>query len=446
MSRLPARVVILEDSKGKVLVLLPEHQLLHLVLLNRFSERPLRALAFEQCRRVFVPALLQQPSMLQKLFKLPVILDHSLSKADSLDVFEPISGQRFLLDASLYSDHAQVFRFAIDPSQLKARLPEGNDEQVIVQAVDKFTSLRMQERLQDTLEIPPLPGTAKQIINLCSDPEAGINALVPVVEADPSLAAQVISWAASPYYAAPGKIQSVKDAIVRVLGYDLVMNLALGLALSRTLQVPEEAPRGFSPYWKQAVCAATAIEALVKLMPPALRPSAGLSYLSGLLHNFGYLVMAHVFPPHFGLLCRSLECNPNITPPLVEQQLLGISREQIGAWLLQAWQLPDEVCVAMRHQHDGEYQGPHSVYANLLHLTLGLLREQGIGHAPGARLAPSAFDRLGLHPEDCRAAISALLEAQESLEAMAEKLATPVEIPNRPKPQTRPQPFNKRAS
>ena len=41
--------------------------------------------------------------------------------------------------------------------------------------------------------------------------------LADVVETDPSLAAQVVSWAASPYYAAPGKIRSVEDAIGRVL-------------------------------------------------------------------------------------------------------------------------------------------------------------------------------------------------------------------------------------
>lgn len=54
-----------------------------------------------------------------------------------------------------------------------------------------------------------------------------------MVETDPALAAQVVSWAASPYYASPGKIRSVEDAIVRVLGFDLVINLALGLALGK---------------------------------------------------------------------------------------------------------------------------------------------------------------------------------------------------------------------
>ena len=52
------------------------------------------------------------------------------------------------------------------------------------------------------------------------------------METDPALAAQVVVGRPRPT-AAPGKIRSVEDAIVRVLGFDLVINLALGLALGR---------------------------------------------------------------------------------------------------------------------------------------------------------------------------------------------------------------------
>ena len=38
-------------------------------------------------------------------------------------------------------------------------------------------------------------------------------------------------------------------------------------------------------------------------------------------------------PPHFSLICRHLEANPHLSHSHVEQHLLGITREQIGAWL-----------------------------------------------------------------------------------------------------------------
>ena len=106
---------------------------------------------------------------------------------------------------------------------------------------------RIQQRLEATIEIPPLAETAQKIIKLRVDPNATIDDITGVVETDPALAAQVVSWAASPYYASPGKIRSVEDAIVRVLGFDLVINLALGLALGKTLSLPDAAGMQVAP-------------------------------------------------------------------------------------------------------------------------------------------------------------------------------------------------------
>ena len=65
----------------------------------------------------------------------------------------------------------------------------------------------MKQRLEETIEIPPLPETAQKVMKLRVNPDADVDDLADVVETDPSLAAQVVSWAASPYYAAPGKIR-----------------------------------------------------------------------------------------------------------------------------------------------------------------------------------------------------------------------------------------------
>lgn len=81
----------------------------------------------------------------------------------------------------------------------------------------------------------PLPETARRIIRLRTDPNSVMADLVDIVESDPSLAAQVISWASSSFYAAPGRVNSVYDAISRVLGFDMVMNLAMGLSLDWVL-------------------------------------------------------------------------------------------------------------------------------------------------------------------------------------------------------------------
>ena len=66
-------------------------------------------------------------------------------------------------------------------------------------------------------------------------------------ETDPSLAAGG-ELGAFQFLCGAWKIRSVQDAIVRVLGFELVMNLAMGLSLG-TLNLPKDAAEGYTPYW-----------------------------------------------------------------------------------------------------------------------------------------------------------------------------------------------------
>src|SRR5690554_1042257 len=262
--------------------------------------------------------------------------------------------------------------------------PEENrsDAEDIQQAITHFTELRIRQRLEETLELPPLSDTAQRIIKLRVNPNADISDLAQIVETDPSLAAQVVSWAASPYYSAPGKIKSVHDAIVRVLGFDMVLNLALGLALGKTMHLPKEGPTGELSYWQQAVYVAATIEGLVTAIAREVRPSFGMAYLTGLLHNFGVLIMAEVFPPYYKQFCRLSEANPQVTPQTIERHLLNVSRDQIASKLMELWSMPEEIVVGLRQQSNPNYQGEHAVYAKLVYLARALLRQHNIGTGP----------------------------------------------------------------
>ncbi|PTU03806.1 histidine kinase, partial [Pseudomonas sp. HMWF031] len=143
------------------------------------------------------------------------------------------------------------------------------------------------------------------------------------------------------------------------------------------------------------------------------------TYLAGLLHNFGYLLLAHVFPPHFSLICRHLEVNPHLCHSYIEQHLLGISREQIGAWLMRYWDMPDELATALRFQHDPHYDGDYAEYPNLVCLSVRLLRSRGIGSGPDEDIPDALLERLGLTRAKAEDVVSKVLEAEVLLRELA---------------------------
>lgn len=410
-----ARAVLLGDVRGTLLAVVPADQLLDLEGLNRLTGRTLRALSPTDSGALCSHHGLDNVVPLPGLFGVQAAVEESLLAAPVVRMSDELGLSQ--------TDFARLMQSAIT-GHFSLPLPaptsaESRDADEITNAVRNFTALRIRQRLEETLELPPLPMTAQEIIKLRAKPEAEIADLAAVVDLDPALASQVVSWAASPYYCAPGKIKSVFDAIQRVLGFDLVLNLALGLSLGKTLRLPKDHPQGLTPYWHQAIYTASLAQLLAQAIPAQRRPAPGMAYLCGLLSNFGYLVLAEVFPPQFTSICREQEANPHLGPAPVERHLLGVTRDQVGGWLMRMWNMPEEVCSALRHQREPDFREGESRYANLLFLATQLLRAKGIGDAPAEPIPEALWQHLGLSPDAADAAVDKLLAGVEALDGMA---------------------------
>jgi len=417
------QAILVHDSVGALLILFPQSLLLDLNRITELTGRKLTAVSQEHLDQMLGRNKLLTLPALPALTSSPCLYDERVLQEETVLID---SGEPGLLleimrdDFKALLSKASAARFGEEVASVQPNLTRPDDDRdEITKAVQNFTARRIQQRLEATVEIPPLADTAQKIIKLRVDPNATIDDITGVVETDPALAAQVVSWAASPYYGSAGKIRSVEDAIVRVLGFDLVINLALGLALGKTLELPKDHPQHATPYWQQSIYTAAVIEGLTRAMPRAKRPESGLTYLAGLLHNFGYLLLAHVFPPHFSLICRQIEVNPHLHHSYVEQHLLGITREQIGSWLMRNWDMPEELATALRFQHDPHYDGDHSAYANLVCLAVRLLRKEGIGSGPMESIPDELFERLELPREKAQDVVHKVLEAEVMLRELA---------------------------
>jgi HD-like signal output (HDOD) protein/prolyl-tRNA editing enzyme YbaK/EbsC (Cys-tRNA(Pro) deacylase) len=417
------RMVLLSDDQGNLQVICRHRDLLDISALNKKLNRDLRIMHKREQARARQRAGLSDMPPLPSLTGWRTVVDERVDRMASVAM--AIGDQNLCMvmpqeDFRSLIEKAERHSFSIAPESVAVNLDSPEEDQAqLNSAIRKFTSLRIQQRLEDTLELPPLPETAQRIIHLRVNPNAVMGDLVDVVESDPSLAAQVVSWASSSFYAAAGQVRSVHDAVSRVLGFDLVMNLAMGLSLGRALKTPQDHPEGYVDYWQQAIWQAQSSGILSSMMPRGERPVFGLSYLAGLLHNFGYLVLAQVFPPHFKLVCRTLEVNPNLDSSMVEHYLLGVSREQIASQLMQNWGMPDEVNLAIRYQKNPGYDGPYAVYSKLLWLGRQLLIERGVALGAGQEVPSELYRSLGLDREKVADQFDQLVENKDVVMAMA---------------------------
>ncbi len=422
-----ARAIILKNSRGeKIIAITRNHCLLDINKINELLSDTHSALDSEAMQAFMRLCGVDAIPALPALNNLPTIVDEGLLNYDTVYLESGIGSQYIQLEQKNFRQllgNAKVAPIVAPLTKLEAPSNPSSDRSAIEHSVSIFTERRIKQRLEETLEFPPLPATAEKIIRLRVNPHADISDLTDIVELDASLSAQVVSWAASPYYSAPGSIKSIHDAIVRVLGFDMVLNLALGLSLGNTLKMPKKGPHGCMPYWQQSVYVAAATEALVTCIPREHRPSFGTAYLTGLLNNFGYLVIAEVFTNQFEAICQHIDANPQASAQTVERHIIGVDRNQLASWLMGYWHMPDTVCNALRHQNNPNYEGDDWKYSLLLYLAKALLQERGLIMGSGIEPIPDTiFNRLVINREAANESIDNLLTSSEELKTIAKQM------------------------
>jgi HD-like signal output (HDOD) protein len=410
------RVVPFKDSKGYVQVITRNDDLLDVEMLNVELLRELRPLSLKrqgEIRNQFntavnVPIPVKSGGW-ETVFDLRVLelefLEIPVNDTHAVDV--PVE--------ALLKIYDEPHKFEV--IKVVGDRPAGDGD--VDKCIRDFTALKIKRQLDDTIELPPLSSSARRLMELRTNPNANLNDLVEIIEMDASLTASILRWAGSSFYSNAGSVGSVKDAIGRVMGFDLVLNLSMGLTLGGSIGKPEEHPDGFMDYWHQSVWMAYAAATICGTIPARDRPSYGMVYLTGLLHNFGYLVLNHTFPPYFKIACRHWEANRHLDTNYVEMSLLGITRETMAAELFKCWEMPDELVVSIREQKTPDYDGPYRVYVDLLKASRCLLDELGFPAGVAIDKSTPYLERLNVDQDLLAERMETLIEKRKKIDDMA---------------------------
>jgi HD-like signal output (HDOD) protein len=284
-----------------------------------------------------------------------------------------------------------------------------------------LTNLR--QRIESTTELPAMPEVAQALLRLNSDPNGNINDVVKIIETDPSIAAQVMRYSRSAFFGYSGEINSIHQAVTSVLGYGLTIDIALGLSLGKSFSIPNYGPMGLYPFWQHSIYSAALIERMIQVMPRQHRPVPGLGFLGGLLHNFGVLLIAHLFKKEASMLQQIILANQDKSIVELERQILGTDHMEIGAWLMRSWNLQAEIQVTVSEHHDELYNGVHASYARLALLADRLLKRHNIGDAESEDLPEAILSSLGITAEQAEEQLENIINSATDLDQLAKQFA-----------------------
>ncbi|TPW16535.1 MAG: signal transduction protein [Halothiobacillaceae bacterium] len=318
--------VPLIDQFGLILTILPADRAISFTQLNGLMGRNFTPASTTQTLAVFRDCDCAYLPPLGEAYGVRAILEDSV--VDSKVIYFIAGDSRHIIQVN-----SQGFLHLQNQACIASNFTAPNSRSADVEsaATDAVpTKSKIREALTTLGALPPMPEMAQQIFGLSANPYAGAKELAEIISLDPSLSAQVLRYARSPLFGYQGELDSIQTAISRVLGFDMVMNLALGLATAKPFRVQRSGPLGLDNFWRHAIYSAALVQALGKELSADKRPNPGLAYLSGLLHNFGHLLMGHLAKQEFAQLNELVLEYPNVAVVDIEERLLGVSHDEVG--------------------------------------------------------------------------------------------------------------------
>ncbi|MCD4650525.1 MAG: HDOD domain-containing protein [Candidatus Cloacimonetes bacterium] len=197
--------------------------------------------------------------------------------------------------------------------------------------------------LVNQTEISSIRTSLFAILKAFSDPQVNARLLAENIEKDPPLSSRIMRIANSSYYGSRRKIESIKEAIIRI-GQEEVKTLALSQKVWEIFANScGNARFNMCDLWKHSIAVAIFSQ---KVYRQELRLSGGNAYAAGLLHDIGIIVINQFLQDEFEMIIKSDE---SFTDKEVEA--LSFTHAEIGAELISGWGLPDDIHNAIRLHH-----------------------------------------------------------------------------------------------
>jgi HD-like signal output (HDOD) protein/CheY-like chemotaxis protein len=208
-------------------------------------------------------------------------------------------------------------------------------------------------------ELPSFSKTYHCLREILQDPNTSLSAVADVISKDVAMSAKILQLVNSSFFGLAQNIVNLQDAVAHI-GIQTISNLALATETFTIFHPSSRVPESVCESVQRHSCRVAAIASCL----PSDRKQREITVISALLHDVGTLILANQMPEAFCSVlermdesrCRSFQA---------EEQLMGISHAEIGAYLLGLWNIPTLAVEAVAFHHH-PLRVPHTSFDSCL--------------------------------------------------------------------------------
>ena len=234
---------------------------------------------------------------------------------------------------------------------------------------------RMRNVAQRVNNLPTLPSVMSRVIEMVDNPRTTAPQLARFIANDPALTGKILKLANSAFYGFPQKIGTINLAIV-VLGFQSVKDLGLSAAVVEVFKdsVCEDIV-DLNQFWTHAVAVAAGCKIITRERRLKI---AGETFVAGLLHDVGKLVMCNQMTDDYRLILEKSRNEGSLTWENEIEQT-GFSHADLGGWLIERWSLPSHQASAVYDHHQPWNSTKEPNVAMVIHFADNLANRAGYG-------------------------------------------------------------------
>lgn len=197
--------------------------------------------------------------------------------------------------------------------------------------------------------LPSLPTIVYELSQALGDPSSTLSQIEAILINDPSISARVLKVANSAYYAIPGGVSHIQNAI-GVLGFDAIQQIVISTSVMDVFkdQKNPDASKAALSLWKHSLGTAMTCEKLAVVC--GWRNTSGL-FAAGLLHDLGKIIWLHFNPDDYALVLKTAH-DLAMSFTAAELHLQKLSHTQMGYLLAKKWLFPHELQMSILYHHE----------------------------------------------------------------------------------------------
>ena len=203
------------------------------------------------------------------------------------------------------------------------------------------------KKIDSTKDLQTLPKVYHLSLSLLSDPKSTRDDIVNVLKRDQVITTKILRIVNSSLFGFSRTITTLDDAIP-LLGFNEIRNIVTSVSILKLMgNGSNHDVFDRQAFWKHSIGCAI----VTKLVAKYIGISKNEEYFTaGLLHDIGKLVLDQLFPEEFRKLINLVN-NQSIHFRKAEREIFGQPHQDIGAYLLTKWNIPEIIVDAVRYHH-----------------------------------------------------------------------------------------------